>query len=72
MTQTGQSSIDKDVKIRLEIKAHEYKYLAQTIKSHKKTLFLLKINEVLKAELITDMAKIESILSKSETGTVPA
>jgi hypothetical protein len=66
------NSKDKDIKIKLEIIPHEYKFLAQTIKNHKKTLFMLKINEAIKSTLITDMNKIESLLEKSEAGTVPA
>jgi len=71
-TQTGRNCTDKEQKVRLEIIAHEYKYLAQTIKNHKKTLTMLKINDGIKVELITDMRKIESILEKSEAGMIEA
>jgi hypothetical protein len=60
---------DQDFKVKLEIKSHEYKYLAQVIKDHKKMLFMLKINEAMKSTLMADINKIESILEKSEVGT---
>jgi hypothetical protein len=66
MTQSTQNSINKDAKIKLEIKLHEYKFLTQTIKNHKKILFMLKINEAIKSTLMTDMNKITSIMEKSE------
>jgi hypothetical protein len=68
--QIGQNSTDKEQKIKLEIIPHEYKFLAQVIKNHKKTLFMLKINDKICNDLITDMNKIENILAKSEVGTI--
>jgi hypothetical protein len=71
MIPTGQNSTDKEQKLRLEIILHEYKFLSQIIKNHKNILFMLKINKAIKFNLITDMNKIESLLTKSETGMVP-
>lgn len=71
MGKTTQNSTGTDFKIKLEIISYEYRFLANTIRNHKKTLFMLNINEIMKKELITDMEKIQSLLAKSETGTVP-
>jgi hypothetical protein len=71
MIPTGQNYSGKDQKVGLQIKLHEYKFLAQIFIIHKDTLFRLKINNILKKDLITDIKKIENILKKSEIGIVP-
>jgi hypothetical protein len=60
-----------DIKIKLEIKSHEYKYIADIFCKHKKTIGELKINNGFKESLIKDINIIASILGKSEIGMIP-
>ncbi len=61
----------EDIIISLAIKGHEYKFLAKTLNRHKDTLYKLKINELLKNDLIKDTNIILSILEKSEVKPQP-
>lgn len=63
--------MSNDIIIELRIKGHEYKFLANTILRLRDTLRKLKINELLKQDLIKDTNIIQSILSKSEVKPQP-
>ncbi|MFA5143994.1 MAG: hypothetical protein WC522_07525 [Candidatus Omnitrophota bacterium] len=57
---------EKSVKIVLEMDVHAYKKIAFTIKDHKGMLFKLKINDLIRKDLVRDMDIIKRILEASE------
>ena len=57
---------EKGVKIVLEMDAHAYRKIAFTIRDHKSMLSRLKMNELIKSDLMRDMDIIRRILEVSE------
>lgn len=53
-------------KVRLEFDLHEYRRLALVIRDHKSLLYKLKMNELIKQDLIKDMNVIIGILERAE------
>ncbi len=53
-------------KVRLEFDLHEYRRFAMIIRDHKNLLYKLKMNELIKQDLIKDMNIITRIFEKSE------
>lgn len=54
--------------LRMEI--HAYKKIALTIRDHKNMLYKLKLNELIKKDLLKDMDIIRRILEDSEVGEI--
>jgi hypothetical protein len=54
------------VKVTLEMNVHAYRKIALTIRDHKSMLFKLKMNELIKKDLLRDMDIIQRILEASE------
>ena len=53
-------------KVILEMDIHAYKKVALTIRDHKNMLFNLKMNDLIKKDLIRDMDIIQRIIEASE------
>ncbi len=56
------------VKVILEMNVHAYKKIALTIRDHKSMLYKLKMNELIKKDLLKDMDIVRRILEDSEVG----
>ena len=54
------------IKIVLEMEAHAYRKIALTIRDHKNMLSHLKMNEMIRSDLLRDMDIIRRILESSE------
>ena len=54
--------------LRMEI--HAYKKIALTLRDHRSMLYKLKMNELIKKDLIRDMDIIRRILEDSEVGEI--
>lgn len=54
------------VKVILEMDVHAYKKIALTIRDHKSMLYKLKMNDLIKKDLIRDMDIIQRIIEASE------
>ena len=54
------------VKVILEMDVHAYKKIALTIRDHKSMLYKLKMNDLIKRDLIRDMDIIQRIIEASE------
>ena len=54
------------VKVVLEMDMHAYKKIALTIRDHKTMLSHLKMNEMIRSDLMRDMDIIRRILESSE------
>jgi len=57
---------EKSVKVVLEMEVHAYRKIALTIRDHKNMLFKLKINDLIKKDLVRDMDIIKRVLEASE------
>jgi len=53
-------------KVILEMDVHAYKKIALTIRDHKSMLYKLKMNDLIKKDLIRDMDIIQRIIESSE------
>ena len=58
------------VKVRLEVELHAYKKISLVIRDHKNMLSMLKINDLVKKDLIRDVDIIRRILENSEVGEI--
>jgi len=57
---------EKNVKVVLEIEVHAYKKIVLTMRDHKSMLSRLKMNDLIKSDLMRDMDIIRRILESSE------